>query len=85
MSHAHVGYEYYPRYAVTVQRRATEILCHRLRFDEICTLAFPEATSADFAAYTVTSVEPSGQSHSICFGEIVDLENGMIFNVAPVS
>ncbi|GLC27773.1 multiubiquitin domain-containing protein [Roseisolibacter agri] len=68
---------------IVVNGRATSATKTQLSFAEIVALAFPQGTTGDNTAYTVTYRRGHGEKPegTLVEGQMVKLKDGMIFNV----
>lgn len=72
-------------YTIKVNTREMTITQHRLTFEEVVKLAFPNDAPDPNRIYTVTYANRDGHDRSLVAGESVEIKNGMAFNVTKTN
>lgn len=75
------------RYVIIVNGRERTVFVAVLSFEDIVKLAFPQVPPADVVAFTVTYTRGDGRHKEgqLDAGEVVEITNGMNFNVTKTS
>jgi len=70
-------------YTIVVNGRQKTVQQHKLTYEEVVKLAFPDAQFTETTAYTVGWTDPNGhRDGAMVSGDFIPLKNGMVFNVA---
>lgn len=66
---------------ITVNSRPRQVSDHRLGYEQVVRLAFPDDTPSPDIVYTVTYSHPHGHDGSLASGQQVTVKDGMNFHV----
>ena len=72
-------------YSIKINTREVTVTEHRLSFEEVVKLAFPNDPPDPLRIYTVTYATREGHDRSLVAGESVEIKNGMAFNVTKTN
>ncbi|HEY9100341.1 MAG TPA: multiubiquitin domain-containing protein [Thiobacillus sp.] len=72
-------------YSIIVNGRPREVPKHKLTYQEVVRLAFPDDQPNQDMLYTVAYANPHGKDGTLVDGQDVTIKNGMSFNVSKTS
>lgn len=72
-------------YTIIINGRQREVKEHKLTYQEVVQLAFPNDQAAENVVYTVAYANPHGNDGTLVEGQNVVVKNGMSFNVSKTS
>ncbi|MDP1644419.1 MAG: multiubiquitin domain-containing protein [Thiobacillus sp.] len=72
-------------YSIIVNGRPREVTEHKLTYQEVVKLAFPDDQPDQNTLYTVAYANPHGKDGTLVDGQDVMVKNGMSFNVTKTN
>lgn len=72
-------------FKIIVNGRPREVADHKLTYQQVVRLAFPDDLPDPNLVYTVAYANPHGKDGTLVDGEDVPLKDGMIFNVTKTN
>lgn len=72
-------------YTIVVNGRQREVTEHKLTYQEVVKLAFPDDQAEADTIYTVAYANPHGRDGTLVEGQDVTVKDGMSFNVTKTS
>lgn len=72
-------------YQITVNGRPREVRDHKLSYEDVVRLAFPEDQPDASLVYTVSYANPHGRDGTLAAGQEVTVKDGMSFNVGKTN
>lgn len=72
-------------FKIIVNGRPREVADHRLTYQQVVHLAFPDDQPDPNLVYTVAYANPHGKDGTLVDGEDVPVKDGMIFNVTKTN
>lgn len=72
-------------YRITVNGRPREVSDHKLSYEDVVRLAFPEDQPDPNLVYTVSYANPHGRDGTLAAGQEVTVKDGMSFNVGKTN
>lgn len=70
---------------IIINGRPREVTDHKLTYQQVVHLAFPDDQPNPDLVYTVAYANPHGKDGTLVDGEDVPVKNGMIFNVTKTN
>jgi Multiubiquitin len=81
----HMNKDEIKSYNVVVNGRPRVVQSHKLSYDEVVRLAYPDATREESILYTVSYANPHGRDGTLVQGQEVTVKEGMVFNVVKTN
>ena len=72
-------------FTIIINGRKREVTDHKLTYQQVVQLAFPEGQNDANTIYTVAYANPHGKDGTLVDGQDVVVKNGMSFNVSKTS
>lgn len=72
-------------YSIIVNGRKREVHEHKLSYEEVVKLAYPDDQPDANVVYTVAYANPHGKDGTLVSGQDVTVKNGMSFNVTKTN
>jgi len=72
-------------FKIIVNGRPREVTDHKLTYQQVVHLAFPDDQPDSNMVYTVAYANPHGKDGTLVDGQDVPVKNGMIFNVTKTN
>ena len=72
-------------FTIVVNGRQRVVQDHKLSYEQLVRLAYPEATPDESIVYTVSYANPHGRDGTLAPGQDVTVKDGMVFNVGKTN
>ena len=72
-------------FTIVVNGRQREVTDHKLTYQQVIKLAFPDDQPDSNILYTVVYANPHGKDGSLTDGQDVTIKDGMVFNVSKTN
>jgi hypothetical protein len=72
-------------FTIIVNGRQREVTGHKLTYQQVVNLAFPDDQPDPNIVYTVAYANPHGKDGTLAEGQEVQIKEGMVFNVTKTN